>query len=64
MYESANKSMWNGDRQQPEPEAVLTDVQKVKQLRQDGDAITQKVKNLPPSRELSLAITKFQEGVM
>jgi hypothetical protein len=41
-----------------------TDVQKVKKLRQDGDAIVQRVKNLPPSRELSLATTKFQEGVM
>lgn len=43
----------------------LTPVQKVKQLRQDGDAIIQRVKTeLPPSRELSLVITKFQEGVM
>ena len=43
---------------------VETDVQKVKRLRQDGDAIVQRIKNLLPSRELSLSVTKFQEGVM
>ncbi len=46
---------------QPE---VYTDVQKVKQFRQSGDQLIQQVKDLPPSRELSLAITKFQEGIM
>lgn len=35
-----------------------------KQLRKDADDIIQRVKDLPPSRERSLAITKFQEGVM
>lgn len=35
-----------------------------KELRRDTDAIIQRVKSLPPSRERSLAITKLQEGVM
>jgi len=35
-----------------------------KQLRKDTDAIIQRVKVLPPSRERSLTITKLQEGVM
>lgn len=35
-----------------------------KALRRDADAIIQRIKQLPPSRERSLAITKFQEGVM
>jgi len=35
-----------------------------KQLRKDTDEIIQRIKDLPPSRERSLAITKLQEGVM
>lgn len=35
-----------------------------KQLRKDIDKKIQEIKNLPPSRERSLAITKLQEGVM
>lgn len=35
-----------------------------KQLRKDTDDIIQRIKNLPSSRERSLAITKLQEGVM
>lgn len=35
-----------------------------KQLRKDIDEKIQEIKNLPPSRERSLAITKLQEGVM
>ena len=35
-----------------------------KQLRKDLDEKIQEVKNLPPSRERSLAITKLQEAVM
>lgn len=35
-----------------------------KELRRDTDAIIQRVKSLPPSRERSLTITKLQEGVM
>ena len=35
-----------------------------KTLRRDTDAIIQRVKELPPSRERSLTITKLQEGVM
>lgn len=35
-----------------------------KQLRKVIDEIIQKVKELPPSRERSLSITKLQEGVM
>lgn len=39
---------------------IVTD----KELRRDIDAIIQRVKALPPSRERSLTITKLQEGVM
>lgn len=35
-----------------------------KALRRDTDAIIQRVKALPPSRERSLTVTKLQEGVM
>ena len=35
-----------------------------KQLRKDIDEKIQEIKNLPPSRERSLAVTKLQEGVM
>lgn len=35
-----------------------------KQLRKDIDEIIQRVKDLPASRERSIAITKLQEGVM
>ncbi len=35
-----------------------------KQLRKDIDEKIQEIKNLSPSRERSLAITKLQEGVM
>ncbi len=35
-----------------------------KQLRKEIDEKIQDIKNLPPSRERSLAITKLQEGVM
>lgn len=35
-----------------------------KQLRKDIDKKIQDIKNLPPSRERSIAITKLQEGVM
>lgn len=35
-----------------------------KALRRDTDAIIQRVKSLPPSRERALAITKLQEAVM
>jgi hypothetical protein len=42
----------------------MSHITDIKQLRQDGDAIIQRLKTLPASREVSLAITKFQEGVM
>lgn len=45
--------------QQTEAEIIA-----VKELRRDTDAIIQRVKALPPSRERSLTITKLQEGVM
>lgn len=35
-----------------------------KTIRQDTDVIIQRLKDLPPSRERALAITKLQEGVM
>lgn len=40
------------------------EVIKNKQLRKDTDDIIQRIKDLPASRERSLAITKLQEGVM
>lgn len=40
------------------------EVTKNKQLRKDIDDIIQRIKDLPSSRERSLAITKLQEGVM
>jgi hypothetical protein len=43
---------------------TVTDVQRVKQYRQEGDALIQNIKSLPPSRETSLAITNIQQGVM
>lgn len=42
-----------------EEEVVLT-----KKLRRDIDELLQEVKELPNSREKSLAITKLQEAVM
>lgn len=36
----------------------------IKQLRVDGDALIQRVKDLPSSRERSLVVTKLQEAVM
>lgn len=35
-----------------------------KELRRDIDAIIQRTKSLPPSRERSITITKLQEAVM
>lgn len=40
------------------------EVVNTKQLRKDIDALIQKAKELEKSREVSLAITKLQEGVM
>lgn len=40
------------------------EIVRVKALRRETDAIIQSTKELPPSRERALAITKFQEGVM
>ena len=40
------------------------EVMATKAQRRDIDAIIQRVKALPPSRERSLAITKLQEAVM
>ena len=45
-------------------EATSLDIIADKEARRDGDALIQKLKALPPSRERALAITKFQEGVM
>ena len=42
----------------------MTEIQKIKQLRQDIDLIIQRIKELEKSRETSLSITKLQEGVM
>lgn len=42
----------------------MSQVTDIKQLRQDIDALIQRIKELPLSRETSLSITKLQEGVM
>ncbi|GIM60560.1 hypothetical protein ACILPE_06150 [Capnocytophaga canimorsus] len=42
----------------------MSEIQKIKQLRKDGDDLVQRIKELPASRENSLAITKIQEAVM
>lgn len=39
-------------------------IKEIKSLRKDTDAIIQRVKALPKSRETALTITKLQEGVM
>ncbi len=52
---------------QGDPNCIYTyerEVTETKQQRKDADAVLQKVKSMPPSRERSLAITKFQEGIM
>lgn len=43
---------------------VCEEVAATKAQRRDIDAIIQRVKQWPPTRERSLAITKLQEGVM
>jgi hypothetical protein len=47
----------------PQPESY-SPVQQVKDLRRLGDNLIQAVKNIQSSREVSLAITNFQQGVM
>ncbi len=42
----------------------MSEVIKTKQLRKDIDEIIQRVKEISPSRETSLSITKLQESVM
>ena len=43
---------------------IREEILKDKELRGKIDALIQEVKNCPPTRERSLAITKLQEGVM
>lgn len=45
-------------------EAQITEVQKDKMLRRDLDFHLQRMKELQPSRERSLAIIKLQECIM
>lgn len=42
----------------------MSEIQDIKQLRKDGDDLIQRIKKLPIDSPLTLAITKFQEGVM
>lgn len=42
----------------------VENIKAVKQCRKNIDNVLQEVKNLPNSREVSLSITKLQEGVM
>lgn len=44
--------------------SIAQEITENKAVRRDTDAIIQRVKALPGSRERSLAITKLQEGVM
>lgn len=39
-------------------------IPRIKELRQLGDKVIQEVRELTPSKEVDLSITKFQEGVM
>jgi len=50
--------------QTPEDAARTHEVVSDKRLRREIDEKIQEVKELPPSRERSLAITKLQEAVM
>jgi hypothetical protein len=43
---------------------IETQITDVKALRRDIDAITQRVKALPGSRETALVVTKLQEATM
>ncbi len=64
-FNNMNGTTTPGPLQSPaNQEADLTDIQKIKQLRKDTDGIIQRVKALPGSGELSLVVTKLQEGVM
>lgn len=47
-----------------EPGPIVIEVIADKELRRDIDAITQRVKSLPPSRERAITITKLQEATM
>lgn len=44
--------------------SIETEITEDKTIRRDTDEIIQRIKDLPASRERSLAITKLQEGVM
>lgn len=43
---------------------IEKEIVRTKQLRKDIDEVLQRVKQLGPSREVSLTITKLQEGIM
>jgi len=45
-------------------EVPIDDIVLDKELRRDTDALIQRLKSAPTSRERSLAITKLQEAVM
>lgn len=45
-------------------ENEISEIVRVKELRQSIDSIIQKVKNLESCRETSICITKLQEAVM
>lgn len=47
-----------------EPITIEEEITTDKALRRDTDAIIQRIKDLPSSRERALSITKLQEGVM
>ena len=49
----------------PTVESIINEgIRSDKKLRKDLDPILQRLKNLPKSRERSLAITKLQEAIM
>ena len=43
---------------------LAEEIVQTKQLRIAGDAVIQHIKEMPPSAEKTLAMRKFQEGVM
>lgn len=61
---TAEQADKDGDNKVPEISPYELEVTGNKKLRKDTDAIIQRIKDLPASRERSLAITKLQEGVM
>lgn len=59
-WEETNPPLSDEEKQ----DIIETEVVKIKTYRRDIDAIIQKIRELPPSRAKSMAVTKLEEGVM